>query len=105
MGRRPKNWQPKMEQQQIKINSQLPDTDQGDVIGLKLEITRVNNGFIVKGWKENDVEDIMVFNGENMHRSVASHVLNLALPDMKYGEVILYESKITYTKKIKQNGD
>lgn len=90
--------------QQQTDNTKLPHADEGDVIGLKLQITRVSNGYIIKGWKAGDVEEIMVYNGDNGHRAVAAHVLNLALPDMKYGEIIDYKSTITYTKKIADNG-
>ena len=102
MGRRPKNWQAKMEQQ---VNNKLPPVEQGGVIILRLEITKANNGAIIKGLDAQGKESLMVFNGENSHRSAASWVLSLAIADMKEGEVIGFESKMTYTKKIQNNGD
>ena len=80
--------------------TKLPQMNEGDAISLHLEITRVSNGFIVKGWKEGGQEDLMVFNGQESHRSVAGHALGLALSDMKQGEIIDFHSSMKYIKKI-----
>lgn len=100
-GRPPKNknMQPQTD------TKKLPVTGQGDAISLKLEITRVTNGYIIKGWDETGKESLMVFNGQESHRSVAAHALTLALADMKQGEIIDFNSTMTYTKKIQSNGD
>jgi hypothetical protein len=95
-GRPPKN---KYMLQQTDV-TKLPVMEQGDVITLHLEISRVSNGYIVKGWDESGKESLMVFNGQDPHRSVTGHVLDLALADMQPGEIITYNSKMTYTKKI-----
>lgn len=96
---RPKKNIP-MPQQEDK--RRLPAAEQGDVINMHLEITRVTNGYIVKNADpEAPDENVMVFNGENAHRMVSGHVFGLAVTDMKPGETINFNSQLTYTKKIK----
>lgn len=91
-GRKPKNTQ-------MHENNTLPPTVQGDIIKVSLEITRVSNGYIVRNIEPGTKEGIMVFNGAEGHRLVSGHVLNLAIADMKEGEIINFSSQVEYTKK------
>lgn len=91
---------PKNNTMQQNDANKLPPSNEGDVIKVALEITRVSNGFILKNINPQTPEGTMVFNGADGHRTVAAHVLMLALADMKEGEILNYESGITYVKKI-----
>lgn len=97
-GRPPKN---KAMQQQSEVKK-LPHTEEGDVIKITLEMQRVSNGFIITNKEPDTKAGIMVFNGPEAHRTLAAHVLLLALADMKEGEIIDFSSQMTFTKKIPQ---
>lgn len=92
--------------QQHSIINELPPTNEGDIISITLEITKVNNGFIVKN-NDSAANKIvtMVFNGEQAHKLVSGYVLDLAIPNMQEGEIIIFGSTITYQKKNNKNGD
>lgn len=84
---------------QVHDNTKLPAAQQGDKIIISLEITRVSNGFIVKNIEPGTKAGVMVFNGANAHQLATGHVLNLALIDMKEGEVINFSSQMEFSVK------
>lgn len=106
-GRKPKNEKMGDAKEHVLKNASqsLPQAEEGDSIKISLEITRVSNGYIVKNIEPDTKAGIMVFNGQDAHRMISSHVFSLAMADMKEGEVINFSSQLQYIKKQKNGND
>ena len=94
MGR--KSTKQKMEE----IKNKLPPAAQGDKMNLSLRIERVSNGFIIKNLSPDSTQGTMVFNGQDGHRLATGYVLDLAIISMQEGEILDFNSTITFVKKI-----
>lgn len=99
-GRPPKNKSMDTKHILTDTGQKLPTMHEGDAVSLTLEIQRVSNGYIITNKEPDTKAGVMVFNGQEAHRMLVGHVLNLALPDMKEGEVVVFSSQLTYTKKL-----
>lgn len=81
------------------LTDKLPPTQEGDKIGVSFEITKVFNGYIVKNTMPDTPPSTMVFNGDKGHQLATGYVLDLAIVNMKEGEIINFSSQLEYVKK------